>query len=80
MALNEGAFGEYIFALAWNASLMKTFYKDDAFMKREDELSILEMLLKPLSTVSFSLWVNNKQLEEVNFWETVEIDWKVFQK
>ena len=73
MILNEQSLSDCMSALIWNATLVEKYYKPFALLRKEDDVSILLLLLENLSKVSFDLRTNDSALDDPEYWTTVNI-------
>ena len=73
MVLNDQSLSESMSALIWNTALVQKYYKPFALLRKEDDVSILLLLLENLSKVHFDLRTNDSALDDPEYWTMVNV-------
>ena len=73
MVLNEQSLSDCMSALVWNGALVEKYYKPFSLLRKEDDVSILLLLLENLSNVQFKMQTNDPALDEPEYWTTLNV-------
>ncbi|EGG24970.1 RUN domain-containing protein [Cavenderia fasciculata] len=70
-ALNEGALEIYLSALCYNQSIVKSYYKETAFLRNSEFSSTFLTLLQSLEHIQFGLVVRDRDMDKPNYWDEI---------